>query len=118
MAAIIDLPVTPHYAEVSQSCVTSSSVVLTQSWSSFRFASFLPSWEDVEGERFAIEVEGDRILLVHPQWSLIGSGNTVEEARAQLLTEARDLARVMADDDTAMLSDEAVRLRDYVRRVR
>lgn len=56
-------------------------------------------------------------LLVRPPWSLIGAGATVEEAKAHLMREARDLAVAMEQDDPKHLTREANRMREYVMRI-
>ena len=72
----------------------------------------------LSGERFLVNVAGGQVFLSHPQWSLIGTGDTMAAARENLLEEARQLAAVMIADDPATLSDEANRLRTYVLGVR
>lgn len=70
------------------------------------------------GEQFGIEYTADEVCIVHPQWSLIGSGRNLREAVQSLLLEAIDLAEAMAGDARAVLSPEAKRLRSFVLSVR
>jgi hypothetical protein len=66
------------------------------------------------GEQFFADEEGGRIYITHPQWSLVGMGRTVPDAIIDLLTEARELALAMKDDDERTLSPQALRFREYV----
>lgn len=73
---------------------------------------------NIFGEEFFLEEADGQVFLTHPQWSLLGSGNNPPAAFASLITEARDLAKEMANDDPASLSNQARRLREFVLRVK
>ena len=68
----------------------------------------------IHGELFSAALESGLVVLVHPQWSLVGAGETVEEAREDLLHNARELATEMRDDDPSSLSEQAKLMRDFV----
>jgi len=72
----------------------------------------------VLGERFAIKVEagerGNVIYLVHPKWSVMGSGRTLEEAEHDLRAEAREVGEMLADKDPAGFTRGGREMRDFV----
>jgi hypothetical protein len=72
----------------------------------------------VNGERFVRSKEGDFLYLEHPRWSLVGYGRDLAEARRHLLSEAKDLAEVMAEMPEDTLAPETIRMRDFVLSVR
>ena len=67
----------------------------------------------LNGEQFHIENDHGLVVLTHPQWSLVGIGSSLEAASAHLLSEARELAELMARDDIEMLSESAVAMREF-----
>ena len=73
---------------------------------------------EVHGERFAVEIDEGAVYLTHPRWSLVGSGTDLVSARQDLLDEARQLAGVMQHDDVRTLTPDAVRMREFVLRLR
>ena len=73
---------------------------------------------EVNGERFVRSKEGDFLYLEHPKWSLVGYGRNLEEARRHLLSEAKELAEVMAEMPEDTLAPETLRMRDFVLGVR
>lgn len=47
----------------------------------------------------------------------MGRGHTVQEARAHLISEARELAEVMSDMPEDTLAAETIRMRDFASKV-
>jgi len=82
------------------------------------YVANIPAALIIQGETFPVEVHDRRFFVTHPQWSLMGAGDSLPEAHNQLLIAARDLANAMADDDDAMLSAEAKRLRAFAMQMR
>ena len=76
------------------------------------------AWVYVNGEGFAVDKSDGQVFLVHPQWSLVGAGRTIAQARTNLLTEASELADEMRQLDQSSLSPQARRLREFVLRIR
>ena len=76
-----------------------------------------PDTVDVYNEPFSIVEDGDEIFLTHPQWSLLGSGKTLSEAYADLISSARDMAHSLRNDDDASLSAQARLLKKFVLRI-
>ena len=74
----------------------------------------------VKGEHFRIKVEpgeeGDTVYLVHPRWSVLGSGRTLEEAERDLREEAREVGELLADEDPAGFSRGGRQMREFVLR--
>ena len=83
-------------------------------------AAGLPDHVTVKGERFTVEVEvgeeGNTVYLVHPRWSVLGSGRTIEEAERDLRTEAREVGELLADDDPARFTRGGREMREFVLR--
>lgn len=71
----------------------------------------------VMGERFAVELEqgetGDLVHLVHPRWSVMGSGRTVEEAELDLRAEARELGRIVSERNPEDFTRVGREMRDF-----
>lgn len=61
----------------------------------------LPTSIVVEGECFRVEFGEGHVFVVHPVWSLVGTGATLREAVQDMQVEAKDLA-----DALTQLSDE------------
>ena len=72
----------------------------------------------VMGELFTIQVEagqgGNVIHLVHPRWSVMGSGRTLEEAENDLRAEAREVGEILANRDPAGFTPSGREMRDFV----
>ena len=74
------------------------------------------------GEKFEVTQgfipEDDyKIYLSHKKWSLVGKGNTLEEAQANLIQEAKDVAPYyieMSDDD---LTFDAIDFKRFLQKV-
>ena len=77
-----------------------------------------PDGVTIMGERFVIEVEpgegGDIVYLVHPGWSVMGSGRTVEEAERDLRAEARELGQILAEKGPDRFTRGGREMRDFV----
>lgn len=67
----------------------------------------------VRGEAFLLEWEEDVVHLVHPRWSLVGTGDTLFDAEKDLAREARDVAEALKDAPPQALNDDARALRDF-----
>lgn len=76
-----------------------------------------PGTYEIHGERFSRSHEGAWVFLEHPRWSLMGRGHSVQEARAHLIREARELADVMSDMPEDTLAAETIRMRDFASKV-
>jgi hypothetical protein len=76
-----------------------------------------PATYEIHGERFFCSREGPWLYLEHPSWSLMGRGHTIQEARANLVSEAKELADVMSDMAEDTLAPEAIRMRDFASKV-
>jgi hypothetical protein len=76
-----------------------------------------PAAYEIHGERFFCSREGPWLYLEHPRWSLMGRGHTVQEARANLVSEARELAKIMSDMPEDTLAPETMRMRDFASKV-
>lgn len=72
---------------------------------------------EIAGERFYLELEDGLVYLQHPTWSLLGYGETLEEAVSSLYTDARELAEVFLEFEISTLSYDAFRMRDFLHRV-
>jgi len=68
----------------------------------------------VGGQTFILDRVGAQMMLTHPQWSLMGCGDTIAEARQDLYSTARDLAELLRDEDRSLLTEEAQNLRAFV----
>jgi hypothetical protein len=68
----------------------------------------------IAGEYFAINHEGDAVVLSHPRWSLLGVGEDIGSALTDLITEARDVRDAMRGLPDPTLSAEALRLKSYL----
>ena len=71
----------------------------------------------VQGEKFLVEVpgeDGDWVHLIHPKWSVMGSGSTIQEAETDLRAEARGFAEIVAGDDPSEYTPEGRRQRAFV----
>ena len=68
---------------------------------------------EVGGQVFVVDVV-TRVTLTHPKWSLVGIGETLDEAMADFDAEARELYAVFHDDNPADLSYEANRFREWL----
>ncbi len=70
------------------------------------------------GERFTVEVGrgegGDIVYLVHPQWSVMGSGRTVQEAERDLRAEVREVGQILAAKDPDRFTRGGREMRDFV----
>jgi hypothetical protein len=76
-----------------------------------------PAICEIHGERFSCSREGSWVYLEHRKWSLIGRGHTVSEAKAHLVSEARELAEVMSSMPEDTLAPETIRMRDFAVKV-
>ncbi len=67
------------------------------------------------GERFRIELDdqGD-VMVIHPVWSLMGTGSTLQEATLDLMAEARELAEMLVDAAVTDLDHQGNRMRGFV----
>ena len=76
------------------------------------------SWTlEVLGEKFAAEVVDERILITHPKWSLVGNGESVVEAVADLMENAREVQDIFLRCSLDELSPEALELVRFLKRV-
>ena len=79
------------------------------------------------GERFTVEVGrgegGDIVYLVHPQWSVMGSGRTVQEAERDLRADivylvhpqwVREVGQILAAKDPDRFTRGGREMRDFV----
>lgn len=69
---------------------------------------------DIFGEKFSVEEEEGWVYIVHPRWSLVGSGATLPDAIVALYAEAAELAEVMPTFDQETMSPEAKLLQEFV----
>jgi hypothetical protein len=76
-----------------------------------------PGTYEVDGERFSCSREGSWVFLKHPKWSLMGRGHTIQDARANLVSEARELTEVMSHMPEGTLALETIRMRDFASKV-
>jgi hypothetical protein len=65
-------------------------------------------------EAFMVVPDNQRVRVVHLSWSLMGVGASLPTAVADLMSEARAIARLLAADDASALSPEARRMREFV----
>ncbi len=72
---------------------------------------------EIAGEVFRVEVDQGTVYLHHPRWSLMGAGDDMARAQADLMGEATDLLAAMSDMPASSMDDEARRLRDYLFRI-
>lgn len=72
----------------------------------------------IHGERFGVEYEPGQVYIAHPQWSLVGAGRSLAQAIDDLFDEIRYTAEELGNDNDAILSPEAQRLRMFVLQVR
>ena len=73
-----------------------------------------PPLMDLLGESFEVESDDGVVVIQHPRWSLIGSGTTVLEAEADLLSCAREVAPLYVGVPLDSLSIEALEFRDFL----
>ncbi len=59
------------------------------------------------GERFFLEREDGYLFLVHPTWSLVGSGMDIQGLFEDLRSEAEEMLDIFADDPAEALSDQS-----------
>lgn len=59
------------------------------------------------GERFFLEREDGYFFLVHPTWSLVGSGMDIQGVLEDLRSEAEEMLEIFADDSLEDLSDQS-----------
>jgi hypothetical protein len=71
----------------------------------------------IQGEPFFVEQDGDIFYIRHEHWSLLGSGASFFAAYADLFSEARELAPVLAALPLSSLDQEALRLSQFVSRI-
>ena len=61
----------------------------------------------VLGEQFSFEREDACFFLVHPVWSLVGSGVDIREMLEDLRSEAEEMLEIFADHPSEDLSDQS-----------
>lgn len=85
-------------------------------WFSPQTASAVPPARpsiQIANERFSVEVEDGITFVAHPQWSLVGSGDTLRLAIQALLDDAKELGQILAAEPEDELSESAKALRDF-----
>jgi len=65
-------------------------------------------------EEFQIEEYEDLVVLSHPLWLLTGQGATIEDAKANLISEAEIFAEYYISLSDEELTTEAIRMRDFI----
>lgn len=68
-------------------------------------------------EEFFIEKESDMIIVSHPNWSLIGQGETLYEAIKNMTELAFEVYKSLADEKPTDLTLDANSLRDFLFKV-
>ena len=68
------------------------------------------------GEPFRVIVDDGTFIVKHLKWSLVGVGDTLEQAVLALLTEAREVAPYYVTEADDSLSPEAVRLKYFLQK--
>ena len=71
----------------------------------------------IGGERFMAELDNDAVYIRHDRWSLLGSGQSLSEAEADLRQEAGELAEVLAGLPPHTLDVETMSLFRFVLRI-
>jgi len=71
----------------------------------------------IGGEPFYVEEDAGVVYLRHPSWSLVGAGDTLSEAEADLRNDASELAVVMAAMPLKSLDYDAQDLFRFVLRI-
>jgi hypothetical protein len=66
------------------------------------------------GEPFRVVMDDGTFIVKHLKWSLVGTGNTLEQAVLALLTEAKEVAPFYVTEADDTLSPEAVKLRYFL----
>jgi hypothetical protein len=65
-------------------------------------------------QKFTLEDHGDEKFLVHPKWSLMGTGKNLAEAYTSLLAEAEDIRDIYLLSDDSELTAEAVKFKRFL----
>ncbi|MEX2571337.1 MAG: hypothetical protein WD737_08515 [Gemmatimonadota bacterium] len=68
---------------------------------------------ELYGEVFDIELEGRTVYVRHPEWSLIGAGESLLEAEQDLVEECRDVRSALDAVPLSKLSPEALRMYEF-----
>ena len=68
-------------------------------------------------EDFNILIDGDNIILTHPNWSLSGMGDTLLEAERNLYKEAGEIFDYYNSIPDTELTIEAVQLKEFLKRI-
>ena len=72
----------------------------------------------IAGETFlARRMDRGRVLITHPQWSLMGRGATLAQAEEDLRAEAGEVAKILGAKPPELLSKEATRLYRFALRI-
>jgi hypothetical protein len=68
------------------------------------------------GESFNAVRDGDTLIVKHPKWSLVGVGDTPEEAFLSLMTEAKEIAPFYVSEPDNALSPDAIALKRFLQK--
>ena len=69
------------------------------------------------GEKFNVHHESGEIQLLHPRWSLSGTGNNISNALINLFEEAEEVYQVYNTIPSAELSAEATEKLNFLKKL-
>ncbi len=68
-------------------------------------------------QKFTLEDHETEKYLVHPKWSLMGTGKNLAEAYTSLLAEAEDIRDFYVSSDDSELTAEAIKLKRFLEKL-
>lgn len=72
---------------------------------------------EINGELFDIEIEEKTFVLTHPQWSIIGTGNTLYDAILDLINEAKTILKNYISVPITEMNEDAIYFREFLFRL-
>lgn len=70
--------------------------------------------EYVLGERFNIHLDDGKVVLQHPNWSLVGIGKNKFEAKEDLYLLVKKIGRVYLEKSPSNMTREGLKMRSFI----
>lgn len=72
---------------------------------------------EYKGERFELHLKNGKVYLNHPEWSLVGMGDTLLDAELDMINEAKIIAEEYINVPDTKLSRGAQNLKMYLLKI-